>query len=210
MKTFDAAYCIHLPNEDRRRDVEIQFERVGLSPTYVHARRPWHKFNVTNMRRNPPIEFGCNMSHIRAVIKSFDDKRPIFFEDDVVFSDTWDEQLDLALKHLPDDWDVLYLGGHPREKVKRVGGNLYGVKTFSCAEAYAFNNGAQRRFADFWCDRIAKQNAMYDFILGEFAAENNAFAVYPTITMQADVYSEIARKNDDKTALIERGWLNNT
>ena len=206
---FDAAYCVHFPNEDRRRDVAIQFEGVGLDPKYVHAKRPWHKFNVTNMRRNPPIEFACNMSHIKAVIASIDDKRPIFFEDDVVFSETWGAQLEFALNHIPGEWDVLYLGGHPREKVEKVEGSLFRVKTFSCAEAYAFNNGAQRRFIDFWCDRIGKQNGMYDFILGEFAAENNAFAVYPTITTQADVYSEIARKKDSKTALIERGWRNN-
>ena len=210
MNRFDKSYCIHLPNEDRRRDVEIQFEKVGVNPEYVHAPRPWHRFSVTNMRRNPPIEFACNLSHIKAVIRSFDDKRPIFFEDDVVFSDSFRNDLDTAFSAIPDDWDVLYLGGHPREKVESVGNNLYRVKTFSCAEAYAFNNGAQRRFADFWCDRIHKKDAMYDFILGGFAAQNKAYAVFPTITRQADVYSEIARRKDSKTALIERGWRNNT
>ena len=209
MKNFDAAYCIHYPNDDRRKAVEVQFERVGLSPEYVHARKPWFKFNVTNMRRNPPIEFACNMSHIKAVIKSFNDERPIFFEDDVIFADDWRKMLDSALKRLPIDWDLLYFGGHPRENVGKIGGNLYKVKTFSCAEGYAFNNGAQRRFADFWCDRIGKENGMYDFILGDFAAENNAYAIFPTITKQADVYSEIARRKDSKTALIERGWRNN-
>ena len=42
------------------------------------------------MRRNPPIEFACNMSHIKAVIKSYNDERPIFFEDDVVFCEGHD------------------------------------------------------------------------------------------------------------------------
>ena len=209
MDRFDKSYCIHLPNEDRRRDVEIQFEKVGVNPEYVHARRPWHRFNVTNMRRNPPIEFACNLSHIKAVIRSFDDKRPIFFEDDVVFSDSFRNELDTAFSAIPDDWDVLYLGGHPRGKAELVANNLYRIGNFSCAEAYAFNNGAQRRFADFWCDRIHKEKAMYDFILGDFAEQNKAYAVYPTITSQADVYSEIARRKDSKTALIERGWRNN-
>ena len=209
MKNFDKSYCIHYPNDDRRRDVAIQFEKVGVDPEYVHARRPWHKFNVSNMRRNPPIEFACNMSHIKAVIKSFDDERPIFFEDDVVFAEDWERHFNAAFKGLPDDWDLLYLGGHPREKVERVSDSLYRVKTFSCAEAYAFNNGAQRRFAEFWCDRIGKENAMYDFALGDFAAENNAYAIFPTITSQADVYSEIARRKDCKKALIERGWRSN-
>ena len=210
MKRFDKSYCIHYPDDDRLTSVEKQFEKVGVDPEYVHARIPWHKFNVTNMRRNPRIEFACNMSHIKAVIKSLNDERPVFFEDDVIFSPDWRKDLELAFRHIPDDWDVLYLGGHPREATHHVGGNLYKVKTFSCAESYAFNNGAQRRFIDFWCDRIGKENAMYDFILGEFAAENNAYAVYPTITKQDDVYSSIARRKDDKTALVSRGWLKNT
>ena len=209
MKRFDKSYCIHYPNDDRRRDVEKQFNMVGIDPEYVHAARPWHKFNVTNMRRNPPIEFACNMSHIKAVIKSFNDERPIFFEDDVVFSQDWQAELNLAFDSIPEYWDILYLGGHPREATHHVGGNLYKVKTFSCAEAYAFNHGAQRRFIDFWCDHIGKENGMYDFILGDFAAQNHAFAIYPMITKQANVYSEIARRKDDKTALVSRGWLKN-
>lgn len=209
MKYFDGAYCVHYPNPDRREAVEKQFQMVGVAPEYIYARRPWHKFDVTNMRRNPPIEFACNMSHLKAVMASFDDKRPVIFEDDVIFSPAWEKQLDDAFAVLPDDWDLLYFGGHPREKVHGIGNNVYRVKTFSCAEGYAFNNGAQRRFAQFWCDRIAKEKGMYDFILGDFAAENNAYAVYPTITRQADGYSEIAGRNDEKGALIERGWISN-
>jgi GR25 family glycosyltransferase involved in LPS biosynthesis len=210
VKYFDKAYCINYPNLERREAVEKQFARVGIEPEYVFAKRPWFKFNVTNMRRNPPVEFACNMSHIKAVMRSYNDKRPIFFEDDVVFSANANLEIAAAKKFLPENWDVLYLGGHPRAPAELVGGNLYKVTTFSCAEAYAFNNGAQTRFVDFWCDRIGKEHGMYDFILGDFAAENNAYAIYPTITRQADVYSEIARRKDDKTGLIEKGWNNNT
>ena len=207
---FDAAYCIHYPNDERRETIGKQFELVGLEPRYIHARKPWHKFNVTNMRRNPPIEFACNMSHIKAVIASCDDRNPIFFEDDVVFCDDWAARLNAVMNTIPYNWDVLYFGGHPREPTEFIGSDLYRVKTFSCAEAYAFNHGAQRRFVRFWCDRIGKENAMYDFILGEFAAENNAYAVYPTITSQVDGYSEIAGRIDIKGDLVERGWQNNT
>src|SRR5210317_2168573 len=113
-KSFDKAYCIHYPNEDRRRDVAIQFDMVGVDPEYIHAKRPWHRFNVTNMRRNPPIEFACNMSHMKAVLSSFDDERPIFFEDDVVFCEGWKKQTHRAMETVADDWDILYFGGHPR------------------------------------------------------------------------------------------------
>ena len=206
---FSDAYCIHYPDPIRKEQALFEFGRVGLEPTYVHAQRPMVGFNMSNMRRAPKFEFACNLSHIKAVGKSLCDERPVFFEDDVVFSDSWQEDLDSAMSIIPDDWDVLYLGGHPREEVEHVDGSLFKVKTFSCAEAYAFNNGAQKRFHDFWCDEIGQLNAMYDFILGRFAAENNAYAVYPTITMQRKCHSHISKRVEDKSGLILRGWATN-
>ena len=205
---FDKAYCIHYPSSGRQETIEAEFAKVGIQPEYVFAARPHISFHVTNMRRNPRIEFACGMSHIKAVVHSFGDERPIFFEDDVVFAADWQKILS-KIEALPIDWDILYLGGHPRSQVEPHSDGLYKVGTFSCAEAYAFNNGAQERFFDFWCDRIGKPNAMYDFILGEFAEENNGYALYPTITHQPPGYSFIAEDKDNKTELIERGWLNN-
>ena len=206
---FDKAYCIHYPDQDRRRIIEDEFKRVGLDPTYVHAKRPGRGFSMTNMRRAPKFEFACNLSHIKAVGMSFNDERPVFFEDDVAFSPDWRKDLDAVMSAMPDDWDVLYLGGHPREEVEHINGSLFRVKTFSCAEGYAFNNGAQRRFLSYWCDEIGQDNAMYDFILGRFAAENNAYAIYPTITMQRTCHSLIASGVEEKKGLILRGWATN-
>lgn len=208
---FDKAYCVHYPDDIRRRDVALQFEKVGLSPKYIHADRPHIGFSITNMRRNPKLEVACSMSHIRAVVASIDDKRPIIFEDDVEFSSDWPVLLSTALADLPEDWDILYLGGHPRDETEKVGDCLYKIKTFSCAEAYAFNNGAQKRFLDFWANRFGQKNAMYDFILGEFAAASNGYAIYPTITSQVCGYSHIAKCVDKRKAdVIHRGWQVNT
>jgi GR25 family glycosyltransferase involved in LPS biosynthesis len=206
---FDKLYCIHYPDPERKRFADEEFKKTGMEPQYVHAKRPMMGFTMSNMRRAPKFEFACNLSHIKAVAKSFNDKNPIFFEDDVVFGKAWKRRLDEAMSILPPDWDLLYMGGHPREEVERVAGDLYRVKTFSFAEAYAFNNGAQRRFHDFWCDEIGSDQAMYDFILGRFAAANNAYAIYPTITMQRICHSHIQNRNQDKSGLVLRGWSTN-
>jgi len=109
----------------------------------------------------------------------------------------------------PDIWDVLYLGGHPREPASMVSPGLAKVKTFSCAEAYSVRGEFLLDLFAHWCDRITKPNAMYDFILGEFAAQHESYAFYPTITEQAPFVSHIKGEIDDKRALVERGWRNN-
>jgi hypothetical protein len=49
---------------------------------------------------------------------------------------------------------------------------------------------------------------MVDIILGEFAAENNGFAAYPTLTHQPDGISQITWKHDSKKHCLNKGWTN--
>ena len=93
------------------------------------------------MRRNPAIEFAVNLGHMKNVITAIQDqaKRPLFLEDDVHFHADRLDVIQRARYELPFDWSVLYLGGHPREKIERYSDHLVTARTWSCAEAYAIN-----------------------------------------------------------------------
>jgi hypothetical protein len=199
---FDKVYCIHLPNEQRSKHIQEQL--AGIDVTYVHASAPPAGFTVPNMRRNPRAEFGAGLSHIAAVVRAIADraKRPLFIEDDVTF------KTDPALDDLR-YWDVLYLGGHPREPANMVAPGLARVGKFSCAEAYAVRGDLLPDLIAYWCNRITRPDAMFDFILGEFAAKHYSYAFYPVLTEQAPFVSHIKGEIDDKRALVERGWQNN-
>ena len=114
---FDRIYCIHIPNKKRRASIEVEFKRVGINGRvqYIHATPPPKGFTMSNMRRAPRGEFGVNLSQIKAIVHAISDgaKRPLFFEDDVIFHQNAHELLETSLKDLPDDWDILYMGGHP-------------------------------------------------------------------------------------------------
>lgn len=207
---FDRVYCIHLPNKERRELMEAEFARVGIcNVTYVHADVPPSGFTMSNMRRNPRAEMGVGLSHIKAVIQAANDGAhfPLFLEDDVAFNlenlPAVESPLDFRF------WDVLYLGGHPREPVKKEPDGVFKVGKFSCAEAYSIRGELLHNFLMYWTDRITKSNAMYDFILGEFAAQHNSYAIYPTLTEQRQIISHVSGTIDDKRALIARGWKNN-
>lgn len=214
---FDRVYCIHLPKHtDRLKSIQKQFKRVGIEDVeYVHVTPPPQNFTMSNMRRNSLTEFGVNLSHIKAIVKAMSDgvNHPLFLEDDVVFCENAQDQLERALSELPEEWDVFYLGGHPRGRIespqaRMIGKYLAKVGTFSFADAYCINGKSIRSFFDLWCEKITQENAMYDFILGEYASKNKAYCTYPLICEQAPGMSYVSGKYEDKSSIVARAWTN--
>jgi GR25 family glycosyltransferase involved in LPS biosynthesis len=105
---FDWVFCISHPITERKDDMTVRLASIGLfAPQFVYAARP-KSLVMSNMRRNPSTEFGCNLSHIKAVGRAVEvqAKRALFLEDDVVFSDGAETILRSAIEALPEDWDV--------------------------------------------------------------------------------------------------------
>ena len=214
---FDHVYCIHLPNDERRERIEHQFERIGVSDRvqYIYADRPPTKFHMSNMRRGAGGELGVNLSQIKAIVTAISDNAqlPIFFEDDIEFRKDSIEQLTIALSELPDNWDMLYMGGHPRGPVPKWQASRYSsalakIGHMSFADSYAMQRHTLLEFFGFWCDRITQPKAMYDIILGEFAGTVNTFCTYPILCEQYLSVSQVSGKEDNKSTIIARGWAN--
>jgi hypothetical protein len=201
---FDHVYVVHLPNEQRMLHITDQLKSVGIrEATFVHADPPPNGFTVPNMRRNPRAEFGVGLSHIAAVVRAIADgaEWPLFVEDDVTFTSA---EIGPIRK-----WDVLYLGGHPRGPAQLVATGIAKVGKFSCAEAYSVRGWLLPELHRYWCNRVTRPDAMFDFILGEFAAAHDSYACYPVVTEQAQFVSHIKGEIDDKRKLVDRGWQNN-
>ncbi len=212
---FDRVYCIHLPNErERKNKISRQFDSVGIKNVkYISATPPPPKFTMSNMRRSARGEFGVNLSQIKAIVHAIADgaERPLFFEDDIKFADNTIDTLNATIKQLPRDWGVLYLGGHPRGPVparqaKQHSTNLWKIQRYSFADAYCINGDYLTKFYDYWCENITRDDAMYDFILGEFAGQNNGYSIYPTLCEQEPGISAVTGKHDNKDSILARAW----
>ena len=205
-------YVVHLPNPERKAKIAAELARVGFdNVTYIYAREPYAGYQSSNMRRNPRGEFGCTLSHLKAIATAIADNvlSALFVEDDVQFADGFRADSFNPPLILPPDWNIVYLGGHPRAPVQPIGHGLVRIGAWSCAESYYMHKAAMRRFLQFWCDRAGQPNAMFDFILGEFAAQGGGYAYYPQLTHQPVGWSHIGQKIDDKSACIEKGWRTN-
>jgi GR25 family glycosyltransferase involved in LPS biosynthesis len=216
---FDYIYCIHLPHEvERKKYIQEQFTKVGITDRvkFIHAEPPPKNFTMNNMRRAPRGEFGVNLSQIKAVVHAIHDqaKTPLFFEDDIEFHPNTFNVLTEVFTELPNDWNVLYMGGHPRGKKKGKppkihSKNLIQVQMHSFADAYSIRGTTLVEFFDEWCNRIAQPNAMYDIILGDFIDKKKAFCVYPLLCRQRATKSAISGKYEDKNDLLRRAWKDN-
>ena len=64
-------------------------------------------------------------------------------EDDCKFvSDDWKEKLTEELQHVPEDWEVIYVGSccaAPYEENKHIGGNVYRLIRGMCTHCYYVN-----------------------------------------------------------------------
>lgn len=214
---FDKVYCIHLPHEvERKTLIEEQFESVGILDrvTFIDTTPPPAKFTISNMQGRGAIgNMGVNLSQIKAIVHAISDnaQQPIFFEDDIVFNPNAKEMLSNVLNDLPELWNMLYMGGHPRgplhiSRAKKISDSLAQVQRYSFGDAYTMKRDSLLAFFDFWCENITQERAMYDIILGNFAATQNTYATYPLICTQRPGVSSISLKQDNKSELVARGW----
>jgi len=65
-------------------------------------------------------------------------------EDDVEFIDDWRQQYTIAMKHLPEDWDVVFLGSCCAQSRRkwRKGGNVYEIRYPLCGHAMMYRKKA--------------------------------------------------------------------
>jgi len=86
----------------------------------------------------PKGTIGCGMSHLLCWEQVANSDKPysLILEDDAYFSDDFEDQFENAMKNVPDDFDILYLGCHFCEK------NSFHSKFFSIV------GGTNRKYRD--------------------------------------------------------------
>lgn len=123
----------------------------------------------------------------------------LVLEDDAIFRPAWREILDATVANLPDDWDLLYLGGEHLFRPIDMGNGLAKCKfTFRTHAIYVRQASVERMLALTW---PAMQH--WDMRLA-YAMKSDgvhAYAMSPWVAGQAAGISDISRMNEP-----ERWW----
>jgi hypothetical protein len=120
--TFDRVYVINLPRRKERWEAFLQ-----RLPKDYPFRAPERYVAIDGGLAPPPDwwkdgggAWGCYKAHLRIMEDCLNNEinAVLIFEDDAVFVDGFTEKVQKFWNHLPEDWEMLYLGGqHIQENI---------------------------------------------------------------------------------------------
>lgn len=174
-------------NLDRRPD---RLEKLNIPFEY-------NRFPAVDGRQLTPKErfrgiYGCQQSHIKLLemLKLQENDVVMVFEDDVVLCDDFEKKLQLAMKELPETWDLLYIGGHNRGKTKLYSEHLLHVEKVWCTHAYII----RKKFIDILLLKIKARKWKVDVLFCDALPYGKCFMTTPLLAWQSGGYSDVENK----------------
>ena len=197
----DDIYCINLDDrKDRWDHAKQQFQINDLSVERVSG----IKGSNMNLEFPPEIKegaVGCALSQLFALKLAKQNKLNSFllFEDDVEFDENINKKFNEVYHEIPDDWDMIYLGGQHFHgmNLQKITENIYKCEYTLCAHSVIFKHTVFDRFIDKLVDITKPCDVHY----AEAHKEINAYVIIPHLTWQKNSYSDIERGNVDYTFL---------
>lgn len=114
MQQFDKKYCLNLEHRtDRKQSAEVEFENHGITGVEFVKAVDGSKLGLVSIYKQiSPGALGAFKSHLNILKNAYNSNvnSVLIFEDDVRMEEGFDEYFEEQMKHVPDDWDFLYLG----------------------------------------------------------------------------------------------------
>lgn len=201
MNYFDKIYCINLDSrKDRWDSAEKQFKSYGLDVERVSA----VKGSDLNLDWPPEIKegaVGCSLSHlfVMKMAKQLGLKNYLILEDDIEFDPEFVSKFNLIQNQIPDDWDMLYLGG---QHYHGMGLEQITENIFKCEYTLTTHSFAVKETVyDLFINKLTNITKPCDV---HFASEHkniNAYVIIPHLTWQSQSYSDVENAYADYTFL---------
>ena len=193
---FDHIYCISLPrSKERKKLASEHFKELGIENKveWIFAEPPSGDFSKTNFKKAGIL--GASLSHMRVIYDSVSNmySNCLVLEDDVFFSKDYFNRMNIGLSELPDDWDILYLGGSPKDKLIPASSQLSKPEDMLGAIAYAINLNYQKTILKQYFKKITSNfpENCADNIIHNLNNKCNSYTFDPYICETRNGYSEV-------------------
>lgn len=216
---FSTIYCINLDRRPERYTQSIEeFKKINADVQRVSG----IDGNIVNPPSGiNPAAFGLVLTHLNLIEKAITYKYDsiLIFEDDVIFINNFNEIFNERIKLLPENWDLLYIGGN---HILHVNGFdlITGDKNFKVTkENYKTLNYELSKSPCTYCTHaIAISSRIYDRILNKIKQSPtspidniyyqiqmegcNAYTFLPSLVLQRAGYSDIENQYVDYTNVL--------
>jgi glutaredoxin-related protein len=182
---IDQYFCINLKHRtDRKEHMDKQATLYGLNIEYYQP----------DINKNP--ELGCLKSHLEIIkmAKERKLKNICIFEDDCVFTDSF------HIPKPPSDWNMLYLGGAVQSVLSNNHKNWKQVSTWY-AHSYCVNETIMDQIIA-TCEQYKGTKTIDEIYCEIIHLSYKAYMLYPSITKQLDSYSDIEKREIDRSYKI--------
>jgi glycosyl transferase family 25 len=198
---FDKIYCINLDRRPDRWDkcveifssMNIEVERFSACDGQLLDIGYGKVYNG---------EFGGTVTHTRIIKKIKDEgfEKVLILEDDVEFCKTFEEDFRISIQEVPNDWDLLFLGGNHTggyDKISQRIGRVY--KTYAL-QSYAINKKSidtlyenMVRFIGHTlaCGEQLTPSVAADFYMAKLQPILNCYSIFPNLTWQRESFSDL-------------------
>ncbi len=131
-----------------------------------------------------------NQTHRQIIEDAFNDglENVLIFEDDAVFLPGFDKRMAFFLRHVPDDWGMLMIGGSRTRgyQQRQIIGDLHHVRGLNGIECYAIH----RRFMPAAIELLKTTRRHSDEALHRVMWEAPTYTMRPALAMQWQGYSD--------------------
>lgn len=198
---FDKAFLINLPDrKDRLNNFRNEVEKYDLGNfEIVEAVRGAYDLNG--------ISRG-NVGLIKSNLKIFETLKAdietiLIMEDDCIFTDEV-KNIEEYFKHLPTDWEMLYMGGNHNIHAGIKPPTIINEKVCKLHSTFTTHFVAIRKSLFNEIHEFLKNpNSPIDVFYTSLQKKNNVYSFYPVIAKQVNGYSDIEMRNVDYSWLIK-------
>ncbi len=198
---FDKIYCINLDRRPDRWDeccsifniMNLEVERFSACDGQLIDTGYGKVYNG---------ELGGTISHTRLFKKIKDEgfEKVLILEDDVEFCKNFEENFNSSIQEVPNDWDLLFLGGNHTggyDKISQRVGRVY--RTYAL-QSYAVNKKSidtlyenMIRFIGhvIACGERLTPSVAADFYIGKLQPSLNCYSIFPNLTWQRESFSDL-------------------
>lgn len=187
-------YVINLSRrKDRLQHITEECAKHGLEMIRVEAVDGSKILYRIHSKRKAAI-IGCYKTHL-GLLKQFNDLDNDYFfiaEDDAIFAENFKEKLSNYINELPDDWDMIYLGGNIKSKgsVAEFSSNFKKALNVFCTHAYI----VRKKAISALIKKVETKQWKVDVLYTEFQKENKCFITIPELAWQKAGFSDIEQK----------------
>ena len=196
-------------NLDKRKDRMTRMKQLFEQNSMDVIRIPGIEGNQWGWKKDlykPPMRgfdgnAGCISTHISILENFLEDevKSVLILEDDCEFVEDFTQKFSAWSAHVPNDWDLLYLGGMNGvgQYVKGLEEHVVTITGMTSTHAYAVNGKAYKKVTDTMYDGFPYLKQAVDGYLRILQNELNAYAFNPPMAWQRANHSDIQNGHRD-------------